>query len=126
MAGQMPVVVVSPLPPWTAVRHRSRNTRKVSTVRPGLAHFLPAMLVPILPLCYCHLIPSIGRRCSPMGPTGPSARTSHVAPILIHLLRCTTITPAAATTDLLLPFHLQPLFIDARLACFHHIERAVR
>ena len=53
MAGQMPVVVVSPLPPLTAVRHLSRNTRKVSTGRPGLDLFLPAMLVPVLPLCYC-------------------------------------------------------------------------
>ena len=34
---------------------------------------------------------------------GPLGRTSHVAPFLIHLLRCTTITRAAATTDLLLP-----------------------
>ena len=71
MAGQMPVVVVvvSPLLPWTAVRHLSHKTRKVSTGRPGLAHFLPATLVPILSLCYCHLVPSIGHRCSPMGPT---------------------------------------------------------
>ena len=61
-------MVVGKVPPWTAVRQLSRKTRKVSTGRPGLDFFLLAMLVPALPLCYCHLVPSIGCRCSPMGP----------------------------------------------------------
>ena len=51
MAGQMPVVVVSPLLLWTAVRQLSRKTRKAHTGRPGLDFFLPAVLVPLLPLC---------------------------------------------------------------------------
>ena len=34
---------------------------------------------------------------------GPLVRTSHVAPVPIHLLRWTTATPTTATTDLSLP-----------------------
>ena len=93
MAGQMPVVLVSPRLSWQSLRFQGGSQDiRISTRlfhpaassffpglsswfssryllvlrldpsriggRPGLAHFLPAMLVPILPLCYCHLIPS--------------------------------------------------------------------
>ena len=50
-AVSMTAAIVPPLPSWTAVRQLSRKTRKVHTGRPGLDFFLPAVLVPLLPLC---------------------------------------------------------------------------
>ena len=49
--GGAGTMVVGKVPPWTAVRHLSRIARKAHTGRPGLAHFLPAMPVPIPPMC---------------------------------------------------------------------------
>ena len=79
MARQPPAVVVS-------LRRRS-HAQGAGLEPPS---FLP--LQPAFPLAPRHL-----------RPTGPSAPIiSSPSSIPIHLLRCTTITPAAATTNLLL------------------------
>ena len=87
MARQPPVVVVSPLPPWTAVRQLSRKTRKVHTGRPGLLSS-PAMhtvLFCSLPSRYCHLVPSGHGGLCASSALGLSQAPSAAIPI--HLFR---------------------------------------
>ena len=79
----------------------------------GPARSRKTLLLPP-PLLVSMLLPS--RLCCPAHGVYPATQTAHVAPVLIHLfrctamcspssipihiLRCTIITPAAATTDL--------------------------
>ena len=65
----------------------------------GFSPNSPALSPPTSPLTSCHLQPLfIVLSCATAGPSAPI-----ICSIPIHLLRCTTITPAAASTDLSLP-----------------------
>ena len=86
------------------VRPRSSAQALISDLpSTGSSPSSSAPFYPVFPLDSCHRQPLFSVRW----PVGSFSATALKAPIIcsipIHLLRCTTITPAAATTDLLLP-----------------------